>query len=193
MYHKEHTEAIVLGGIDVGETDRLIFLFTETRGRINVLAKNIKSPQSKMRMAMADYSLARVDIVEGKKNNILSGAIFIDSFYYDFEKSIFPKVLGMLRNLYQGSDPNKKIFDTMVFALEYLKQNEQHKKEVEVILVILILSELGYMADYENILKFDFVNNWENFERNQKIFDFIILNKKEIVFKITQSLRETGL
>lgn len=193
MYHKEHTEAIVLGGIDVGETDRLIFLFTESKGRINVLAKNIKSPQSKMRMAMADFSLARVDIVEGKKNNILSGAIFIDSFYYDFEKSIFPKVLGMLRNLYQGSDPNKNIFDGMVFALDYLKKNEQHKKEIEVILVILILSELGYMADYENILKFDFVNNWESFERNQKIFDFIILNKKEIVFKITQSLRETGL
>ena len=61
-------KAIVLGGIDYKEKDKLVNLFTLEKGIVTVVFKSVKSPNAKLKSAKEMFSFGDFIYVEGKYN-----------------------------------------------------------------------------------------------------------------------------
>jgi len=58
---REHTEAIVLKGVDFSETSRIVTLITPDRGKMACMAKGVKRPKSPMAGVLDTFN--RIDLV----------------------------------------------------------------------------------------------------------------------------------
>src|SRR3989344_5353808 len=76
MYQKYHTEAIVLGNPERGESDRVFTLYTEEFGLVRARASAVRSEKSRMRYALQNYSRAHVALVRGKHGWRIGGAVY---------------------------------------------------------------------------------------------------------------------
>lgn len=74
------TEAIILKSADSNEVDRLLTVYCEKLGKINISAKGVKKPESKLRYSIEPISYVRMILVEGKNFLILKDAIIVDQF-----------------------------------------------------------------------------------------------------------------
>src|SRR3989344_3992259 len=73
MYQKYHTEALVLGSREQGESDRVFSLYTRDFGLVRARASAVRSERSRMRYALQHYAHARVSLVRGKRGWRIAG------------------------------------------------------------------------------------------------------------------------
>jgi len=74
------TEGIILKKSDLGETDRLLTIYTKDFGKIKVLAKGIKKLNSKLRYHLEPLNYSYLILVEGKSFRIIKDAVLMDQF-----------------------------------------------------------------------------------------------------------------
>ena len=74
------TEAIILKSADQNETGRLLTVYSEKLGKINVQAKGVKKVESKLRPHIEPISYVQLILVEGKNSLILKDAFLLDQF-----------------------------------------------------------------------------------------------------------------
>lgn len=154
MHHLYHTEAFVIGSIPRSETAVSFLLLTKEYGLIYASAQGIRSSASKLKYALQLYSLAEVTLVRGKAGWKITTALPLANIYYLFVseprlQTLFARVFLLTRRLVLGEEASRLfvICRTAVAFCEKNKISEDEIRWLEVLLVIRILHELGYVGE----------------------------------------------
>ncbi|MDO8487754.1 MAG: DNA repair protein RecO [bacterium] len=141
--------AVVIKRSNLGEADRLITLFTNTHGKMTVLAKGVRKLTSKRAPAVELFNLISAQIVKGRGDlNILAEVKMIDTF------SSWRGQLGRVTVAYQLAEavdkltadhqPHPQVFAILVSSLNHIGSlGANWAKQLETWL-IEIIQELGF-------------------------------------------------
>ncbi len=66
MHHIYHTEGIILGSKNYGETGKYYSIFTRDLGMVYASAQGVRKISSKFRYVLQDFSYVKVDLVRGR-------------------------------------------------------------------------------------------------------------------------------
>lgn len=72
------TEAIILRRMDLGETDRLLTLYTLTEGKVRAVAKGVRRPGSRKAGHLEPFTRAELLLARGRSLDIITQAESID-------------------------------------------------------------------------------------------------------------------
>ena len=192
MHHIYHTEGIILGSGNFGETGKYYSIFTRDLGMIHTSAQGVRKMSSKLRFVLQDFAYLKIDLVKGKDfwritNTVKTNKLEKLSQPGVFE--IFVNISKLLKRLLAGEDPNKDLFADLLNGLSILQKSETREElhNIEAIIVLRILNNLGYIGSNE-MLK-DFVKS--PFEEDL-IFK-VSESRTKILYQINKALRETHL
>ena len=193
MHHIYHTEGLILGSKDSGETGKYYAIFTRDLGMINASAQGVRKMSSKLRYVLQDFSYIKLDLVRGKDFWRLTNASKTNQLENILKRSealtVFGNITRLLRRLLAGEYPNEDLFKDVLNGLSILEKadSKEEFQNIEVIMVLRILSNLGYISGeelYENLTKSPFEGNL--------IFE-ISKNRSKILSEINKALKETHL
>jgi recombinational DNA repair protein (RecF pathway) len=168
MHHIYHTEGIILGSRSSGEAGRYYHIFTRDLGMVTALAQGVRKMSSKLRFVLQDFAYIKLDIVQGKnifrittasKTNMLENITKMPE-----NLKVFANIARLLKRLLAGVEPNEALFADLLNGLAILEkaQKEEDLRNIEVIIVLRILNNLGYIGENEilqNIIKSPFEEN----------------------------------
>jgi len=199
MHHIYHTEGIILGSKNYGETGKYYFIFTRDLGMIYASAQGVRKIASKLRFILQDFSYIKVDLVQGKdfwrvtsasKTNMLGGLTKNPGTF-----EVVFNVAKLLKRLLAGVEPNQALFSDLINGLAILSAEggpasgweKSDLRNIEVIIVLRILNNLGYIGDNEvlqNLIKSPFEENL--------IFE-VSKSRPQVLNQINKALKETHL
>lgn len=196
FHHTYNTEAFVLGSLPAKESSRYIYLFTKEIGLIGAHAQNVRSLESKLRYALDDLSFSNISLVKGKNVWRITGATPLKRFYSIFtgkrEKLILcAQILSVIRAMVTGEEKNPELFFIIQKGFEFIENGDFSNAEllnIETILMLRIMNNLGYFGVNEKLRKFVENNNWSK--------DFVSkmsVHRKEAISAINQALKESHL
>lgn len=192
-YTKYTTEAIILRSFNVGEADRYFSLFTKDIGLIQAQARGVRQLKSKQRYALQNMSLSQVSLVRGKSRWRITNAISRESAFASLDdKSMraFARILKLLDRLIKGEEENKDLYILVYEGYTYIRDmnlTEKSIKSVEVLLVLRILENLGYLERN----KFSELFRGEPFNGEKVVMTAHVLGKA--VFEINESIKASQL
>ncbi len=193
MHHIYHTEAIILGSKNYGDSGKVFFLFTRELGMIYAGATGIRKMSSRLRYILQDYAYVKVDLVRGKDMwRLTSASKTLDPL--DFQANpdalkAFANITRLLRRLLAGEAKQEMLFDDLLknlFTLSKVKGREE-LKNIEIIIVLRVLNHLGYIGEHKHLDTF--ISS--PFEE-EMIFE-IAKNRKTMLLEINKALRETQM
>lgn len=92
MFHSIKTKGIIIKRVKYGEADRVLTVFTEDLGKIQVLARGIRRGKSKLAGILELFSLVQLELVRGRTWDVVIGAHALNNFLglkTDFKKVSF--------------------------------------------------------------------------------------------------------
>ncbi len=193
MHHIYHTEGIILGSRNYGETGKCYYVFTRDLGLIFASAQGVRKLSSKLRYVLQDFSYIKVDFVKGKEFWRITSASktnVLESLTKDSGKfEVLFNVSKLLKRLLAGEDANKTLFLDVLDGLLILENSKDvgELANIEVVLVLRILDNLGYIGGdkkLEYLVKSPF--------EKELVFE-ISKNRKNVLNEINRALRETQL
>lgn len=196
MHTLYSTECIILGGVDSGEANKYISLFTKEIGLVKAVAKSVREEKSKLRYSLQDFSFTDVTLVRGREVWRITGAEERYNLHNELknesEKLVtVTQILNLLQRLVHGEEKNEYLFDTLSCGLEFLKDNEMNKKMLksfEHLIVLRILYSLGYIAKENNFDKL-----LQSTEVTEELLKETESKRKDIIFAINRALKEAHL
>ena len=194
MHHIYTTEAFVIKNLPSKETNKTYFLFTKDLGLVRATAQSIRSAGSKLKGHLEDFYFTRVSLVKGREVWRITGAESIAQkpFYKNQQKlSVLKNVFELLLRLIHGEEKNENLFSVIETFYEYLSNNElsaDNLKNLEVIIVLRVLSALGYLKDIKGLG--DFI---ENHEISTDLLSDCAGKRKSAIAEINNILKETHL
>lgn len=193
MHHIYHTEGIILGSRNYGEAGKCYYIFTRDLGLVFASAQGVRKMSSKLRFVLQDYAYVKIDFVRGKDFWRITSASKTNELERLVEKKeaflIFVNIAKLLKRLLAGEDPNQDLFGDVLHGLYILEKSTttEELQNIEIILVLRILNNLGYVGGNKNL---------ENFVKSplekELVFE-ISKNKKNVLSEINRALRETQL
>jgi DNA repair protein RecO len=192
MHKIYHTEGIILGSGNFGETGKYYSVFTRDLGMVYASAQGVRKISSKLRFVLQDFSYLKIDLVKGKdfwritnvgKTNKLENLSDPEIL------KVFANISKLLKRLLAGEDPNESLFTDLLSGLSILEKSKTKDElvSIEAIIVLRILNNLGYIGGNE-ILK--------NFIKSPFEEDLIFKvgeNRTKILYQINKALKETHL
>jgi len=201
MHHIYHTEGIILGSKNSGETGKYYFIFTRELGMIYATAQGVRKMSSKLRFVLQDFAYIKIDLVQGRDFWRVTSASKTNKLEQlprnkeTFE--VFYNVANLLKRLLAGVDPNEALFVDLINGLSILEKisvqdelatdSEKDLRNIEAIIVLRILNNLGYIGGnekLENLVKSPFEQNL--------IFE-VSKSRVEVLNQINKALKETHL
>jgi len=161
--------SIVLGKRDVGETDRIYFLYTFEGGKVQALAKGVRKTGAKLAGSLENFIYADIAIAKNQGMGKITGSVVENGFsslrgdYYALSKvtaslNIFNKIVGMenkdiavfeiLRDYLEVMDSQSLVVSTMEIS-EY----EDKIELLTAVFLIKLLEVLGYGSEMENCVE----------------------------------------
>jgi DNA repair protein RecO (recombination protein O) len=125
MYQR--TDALVLKSFDLRETDQILTIFSRELGKIPVVAKGVKKPQSTLRGLVQPFCYSQFFITRsGEMYLITQGRIneFFGNIREDLDKTL--QVIYILELLDKSTverDPNPPLLDLTLQVLHYMNDN----------------------------------------------------------------------
>lgn len=193
MHHIYHTEGIILGSRNFGEAGKYYSLFTRDLGFIYASAQGVRKMSSKLRFVLQDYSYIKVDLIKGKdfwRVTSASKGNGLESLTKTSTKfEVFYNLAKLLKKLLAGEEPNESLFNDVLSGLYLLEKTEKEEdlRNVEVVMVLRILNNLGYIGgskDLETLISSPF---------EQDLVLEVFKQRKEVLKHINQALKETHL
>jgi len=193
MHHIYHTEGLILGSKNSGETGKYYSIFTRDLGMIYVSAQGVRKISSKLRFVLQDFSYVKIDLVQGRdfwrvtsasKTNQLEAVSKNKETF-----GVFYNIANLLKRLLAGVEPNEALFVDLINGLSILEKIESNDdlRNIEAVLVLRILNNLGYIGGDEklqNLVKSPF---------EQELILEISKSRMEILRQINKALKETHL
>lgn len=148
MYQKYHTEVLVLGSREMGESDSTVELYTRDFGFVRARASAVRAEKSRMRYALQSYSHSTVSLVRGKRGWRAAGASAVRTAAGD-ERGVaaFARICELLKRLLQGEEHNEYLFEALAEAHSALMvEHCDAYAVIEIVCVARILYSLGYIS-----------------------------------------------
>lgn len=193
MHHIYHTEGIILGSKGYGETGKYYYIFTRDLGMICASAQGVRKMSSKLRFILQDFAYVKIDLVQGKdfwrvtsasKTNKLEKLSKNPEIF-----RVVSNIAHLLKRLLAGIEKNENLFADLAKGLAILEKAETAEKirDLEVVIVLRILNNLGYIGGDEalqNLVQSPFAENL--------IFE-ISGFRREALRQINKALKESHL
>ncbi|MCX6757877.1 MAG: DNA repair protein RecO [Candidatus Nomurabacteria bacterium] len=158
MHHKYHTEGIILGSNDFGETGKFYSIFTRELGMINATAQGVRKMSSKLRYVLQDFNYVKVDLVRGKELWRITSASKTNELEKISKTKIglitLANISRLLKRLLSGEEQNEALFADLIDGLRILEikvEKGENLNNIETVLVLRILYNLGYFSNDKNI------------------------------------------
>jgi len=156
-HHLYKTKGFVLGGINAGEANRYISLFTKDIGLVRAVAKSVREERSKLRYSLQDFSYSDISLVRGRDVWRVTGAAEHYNIHRVLEgqkekQAVVVRLFSLLRRLLHGEEKNDHLFSTLVAGHTFLQNTELDANALEnfeCIVVLRILYALGYVGEQE--------------------------------------------
>jgi recombinational DNA repair protein (RecF pathway) len=146
MYHKYHTEAIVLESRESGEADKVFALYTRDFGLVYARATSVRSEKSKMRMALQSCCHVRISLVRGRRGWRAAGATHIGGALQVNELRAFARITALALRLVAGEEKNAYLFDSLSYARMSFADTDTMNGTIELVAVARVLYALGYIS-----------------------------------------------
>ncbi len=183
MHHIYHTEGIILGSRNFGESGKYYHIFTRDLGMITASATGVRKISSKLRFILQDFACVKIDLVRGKdfwrltsgtKTNRLENLSTRPEVF-----AVVHSIARLLKRLLPGEDANPKLFDDLIEGLSALEraQSGEEIKNAEIITVLKTLARLGYIGD----------------DKLEDLIPDVTRRRIEILSLINKTLQETHL
>src|SRR5260370_15324919 len=118
--------AIVLKRISVGETDRILTLFTREHGKLSAIAKGARRELSRLAAATEPFTYSRVLLAVGQNLDVLTQGEVQEAFHVvrnDLTKISYASYFAELVNAtIEERQPNPELFDLLLWCLTLLEQ-----------------------------------------------------------------------
>ncbi len=195
QHHIYNTEGFVLGSLPHGEANSFIYIFTRELGLVGARAQSVRTVSSKLRFSLQDFSYAKVSLVRGKNVWRITNATLINNFHTDFknepEKAVVcANVFALLKKLLAGEEKNAELFGIISDGLLFLK-NSCEKGDVsqtELLLVLKILHNLGYIGDHSKLESFIKIPEW-----SREVLQEMLSIKNEALLHVNNALKASQL
>jgi DNA repair protein RecO len=194
-HHLYQTEGIVVGGFNVGESNRFLYLFTRELGLLGASAQGVRELKSKLRYSLQDFSYSNINLVRGKEVWRVTNAEkinLLENIIKNKEKQkIFTNLCLLIRRLFVGEGGHEQLFDDIVSGLRFLETRELSRedlKNLEIILVLKILYNLGYWGEEDKFAVF-----LENRKLDKQILDEMVPLRVVALSHINNALRDSHL
>jgi DNA repair protein RecO len=158
--HQIHiTEGIVLGKRGVGEANTLVYVLTQKLGLIRAAARSTRVEKSKLRYGLEPLTTARFSFVRGKHEWRLVG---VEAAKHSaigptmLRRQAAGRISKLITRLVQGEEPVPALFTILAEGLVFLANaaNDQDAQAIETVLVLRILSQLGYLPHTPELTPF---------------------------------------
>lgn len=153
------TEAVVLKGWKLGETSKILLLYTKDHGRIKVVAKGARNPKSQFKGCQEP--LSRIEIIYYDKPardlQLLSKADLITPHYHiigDIAKTALGlATLELLNKAVAGEESYPRVYDLLCNTLERLDQTQKFVEGIFWYFENHFIELLGYKPKWNICLK----------------------------------------
>lgn len=145
--------AIVLRKKEVGETDRLYTLYTESAGKVSLVAKGVRKPEAKLAGQLETLMQGLVIVVKGRGAGKIAGAVAEQSFIHlrndlDILKRTLEAV-SIFERLVGWEEKDSALFELLGKYLEIVNDLAKEQKKDKVLLVtegflFQLFAHLGY-------------------------------------------------
>ena len=193
MHHIHHTEGIILGSKNYGETGKYYYIFTRDLGMVYASAQGVRKMSSKLRFILQDFAYLYIDLVQGKDFWRVTSASKSNKLEQITKNpkilKVFSNIAKLLKRLLTGVEKNELLFIDLVEGLSVLEKadTEGDLRNIEAVIVLRVLSNLGYIGGDEvlqNLIKSPFEENL--------IFE-AMKSRRQILSQINKALKETHL
>lgn len=184
MYHVHVTNGIVLRKRGVGEANTLVYILTEELGLVRASARSTRVEGSKLRYGLETLTHARYSFVKGKHEWRL---VSVEKIERIKPTPAIGRVTQLLLRLVQGQEPSQKLFLDVVEGFNALASAPEFADSTEAVLVLRILSHLGYLPHTEALSQF--VESDFSIELASKALE----SRSLLIKTINASLEATGL
>jgi len=142
------TEVIILKSADSNEVDRLLTIYSERLGKINVSAKGVKKLESKLRYSIEPITHAQMILVEGKNFLILKDSVILDQFLgikKNPEKmKISRKLAELVNEAIVGEEKDEGIWKLVLLTLKSIDRSKTPLESVVTDFQKNLIKLLGY-------------------------------------------------
>lgn len=173
-------KAIVLKMYKLGESDKIVKMYSKDHGIISAVAKGARKTQSKFGGRLELYNLVDLEIYKGRNLDVITQAELLKSFKripLDFYKFVFAEVIC---NIVLKARDNEISVYSMIFKLIYICLNEIDNlensdivflKKVAVFFNIKFLKIIGYSPQLKNCCMCNrSLDNLYSFNKNKIFF-----------------------
>ncbi len=187
--HEVHIyNGIVLRKRAVREADVLIDVLTPA-GLLRAMARSARAEKSKLRYGLEPLSRGRYALVRGRHEWRLTGAVEVSRAYLNAQpasRAAIARVSRLLLRLVAGTEPSPELFSTVSEGFDAIALSGS-PESLEVVLVLRVLSKLGYLPHTEALAPF--VEGEFSIELSAQALE----RRALLVRTINESLKATGL
>ncbi|UPO97839.1 DNA repair protein RecO [Cetobacterium somerae] len=146
------TKGLIIKKVDFGEGDRIITIFSENFGKIDLLVKGIRKSKKRDQSSVDLLTLSNFTFYKKGDNFILNTIDSID-FFYDLKKDIekleiVSYVLSIINELILPGERKKEFFQRIEKALYFIIKNENYNNFIMVLKMMnWIIKNEGYRID----------------------------------------------
>ena len=139
-------KAIIIGGVNIKEKDKLLTLFTLEQGKMSVSMKGVRGDKAKLKSAKDVFTFGDFIVEEGKFTNIITSVDIIDNFYElskDIEKYYEAcAIVDIVSKV--ATEPNPQLFIELIKALKSLCYDNVKKYYVINKFLLSLFANMGY-------------------------------------------------
>lgn len=193
MHHIYHTEGLILGSRNFGESGKYFYILTRDLGMITASASGVRKMSSRLRFILQDFAYLKIDLVRGRDFWRVTSASKTNTLEKISQQPETFEVVGniarLLRRLLPGEDANPDLFSDLVRGLTVLEkwQTEEELHNTEIVIVLRILNSLGYIGEHEALK--DFIKS----PFGDDIIPEVSKSRIQILRQINKALKETHL
>lgn len=151
MHEMYHTQAVVLSGTDIRDSDKLLTLLTEELGVVRAVAKGVRKETSKLRYMLTDLSAVHVSLVRGREMWRVTGAEAPHGYpsLHTVHMQVLARLSALVQRLVAGEEQNTMLYRVVIVCRETLARapDQDTCACIEILGVARILHALGYMPD----------------------------------------------
>lgn len=149
--------AIILSKCDIGEYDRLYTAYTKEAGKIRVVARGIRKPNSKLAGNIEPVTESELIIARGRGRGQLTGVIPLETFSgvkndLDLTRQVF-YIFGVFGKIISEEEKDERLYGLLsryLSILDNISQDEQMASKAEMVtagFIYKILSLSGYKLE----------------------------------------------
>lgn len=145
--HLYRTRALIMRRHDLGETDRILTLFTQAYGKKRVVAKGVRKPQNRKAGHVELFSEVDILISRGRTLDVVSQVEMIQAFVplrTNLERTTYAlHLLELVDAFTEDDDALSSLYTLLLHGLQWLERTEKLKLTSSYF-ELQLLSEVGY-------------------------------------------------